>query len=48
MYYCEDKDFFNSIETGIANRNHIDNILESAKLLDRLYASADISEEIKL
>ena len=46
MYYCEDLDFFRSIETGEKNRNHIDNILESMKLLDSLYASADIKKEI--
>ena len=32
--------------TGVKNRNHIDNILESAKLLDALYASAEKKEEI--
>ena len=48
MYRCEDDDFFNSIETGVKNRNNIDNILESMKLLDYLYRSAEIGEEIKL
>ena len=46
MYYCEDRDFLCSIETGEKNRNYIDNILESMKLLDSLYASADIQKEI--
>lgn len=48
MYLCEDKAFIESIETGEKTRNHIDNILESAKLLDALYKSADIKEEINL
>ena len=37
-----------SIETGVKDRNNIDNILESMKLLDRLYASAAIHKEIEL
>ena len=48
MYLREDEDFLNSIETGEKNRNHIDNILESARLLDALYASADAKREIAL
>ena len=48
MYLCEDKAFIESTITGVKNRNHIDNILESAKLLDYLYQSADKKEEIKL
>lgn len=48
MYLCEDQAFIESIETGEKTRNHIDNILESAKLLDSLYASADIKKEIDL
>lgn len=46
MYLCEDKAFIESIETGVKNRSNIQSVLESAKLLDRLYASADISREI--
>ena len=48
MYYCEDADFLRSIKSGEKNRNHIDNILESMKLLDSLYASAEIRKEIQL
>ena len=48
MYLCEDKAFIESVITGEKNRNHIDNILESAKLLDALYQSAKIKGEIKL
>ena len=47
-YLCEDKAFFESIDTGIKNRSHIDNVLESAKLLDRLYASAAKKREIEV
>lgn len=48
MYLCEDKAFVESVETGVKNRSYIDNILESMKLLDALYSSADKKEEIKL
>ncbi len=48
MYWCEDKAFLEAIQTGEKNRNNIDNVLESAKLLDTLYASADARKEIKL
>jgi len=48
MYLCENKAFIESITTGEKNRCHIDNILESAKLLDVLYASAEKKEEIRL
>ena len=48
MYLCENKAFIDSITTGQKNRCHIDNILESAKLLDLLYASAEKKGEIRL
>ena len=48
MYLCEDGDFILSTETGEKNRNHIDNILESMKLLDALYASAEQQKEVTL
>ena len=47
MYLREDEDFFNSIESGVKNKNTIDNILESMKLLDYLYKSAEIGKEIQ-
>ena len=47
MYLCEDKAFIRSIETGEKDKNNIENILESMKLLDALYASADKKEEIR-
>ena len=45
MYFREDVAFLESIDTGVKNRNHIDNILESAKLLDALYQSAEKKQE---
>ncbi len=48
MYECEDRAFLTSYETGVKDKNNIENILESMKLLDSLYKSAKVSEEIKL
>ena len=47
MYLREDAAFLEAIETGEKNRNHIDNILETMKLLNALYDSADAKAEIK-
>ena len=47
MYLREDEDFLSAIEGGIKNRNNIDNILESMKLLDGLYRSAEQHKEIE-
>ena len=47
MYLREDQAFIESINSGIKDRNNIANILESAKLLDYLYKSADKKEEIR-
>ena len=44
----EDKAFIESITTGEKARNHIDYVLESAKLLDALYQSAEQQKEITL
>lgn len=46
MYLCENQAFIESIISGVKNRSHIDNILESAKLLDTLYKSAEKKGEI--
>ena len=46
MYLCEDEAFLTSIRTGIPNRNYIDRILESMKVLELLYASAEIQKEV--
>ena len=48
MFVREDGAFLESIETGVKNRCHIDNVLETAKLLDTLYASAEARKEIEL
>ena len=47
MYLCENKAFVESVVTGVKNRSHIDNILESAKLLDTLYVSAEKKSEVQ-
>ena len=47
-YAKEDAAFIKSIETDIKDKNHIDYILESAHLLDALYASAEQNAEIRL
>lgn len=48
MYLLEDRAFIESVITGEKNRNHIDNILESAKLLDALYQSSEQKKELVL
>ncbi len=48
MYLCEDKAFLESITTGEKTRSHINRILESARLLDLLYASAEKRAEIEV
>lgn len=47
MYLKEDEAFIESITTGIKNKNNIENILESMKLLDSLYRSSEKKGEIK-
>ncbi len=47
MYQCEDEAFIRSVQTGVKDRNNIENILESMKLLDSLYQSADLRREIE-
>jgi predicted dehydrogenase len=48
MYVREDEAFFESCTTGEKNRSHIDNILNSMRLHDTLYQSAERGEEIRL
>ncbi len=48
MYALEDKAFLESIDTGVKTRGNIDNVLESAKILDLLYQSADLGKEIEV
>ena len=47
MYYKEDKAFIEAVISGLKTRNNIENVLETAKLLDLLYVSADKQEEVK-
>ena len=46
MYVKEDAAFIESIRTGVKDKNHIDYVLESAKLLEALYNSASVRKEI--
>lgn len=46
MYECESRAFLESYSTGVKNKNNIENILESMKLLDSIYASAKSGKEI--
>ena len=46
MHHVEDEAFIESLYTGEKTRSHIDNVLESAKLLDALYQSAEERKEI--
>ena len=48
MYHKEHLAFIESIKTGVKDKNHIDNVLESMKLLDALYKSAELNKEITL
>ena len=47
MYGEEDRAFLASIDSGVKDKNHIDYVLESARLLDALYLSSDKNEELK-
>ena len=48
MHMLEVKDFLATMRDNVKTRNDVSNILESMKLLDYLYRSAEIGEEIKL
>ena len=48
MYQRESEAFLESLRTGVKNRCHISNILESAKLLDGLYRSAEQKREMEI
>ena len=48
MHTEEDIAFIECVKTGTPDRNHIDNILESMKLLDALYQSAEKKQELVL
>ena len=47
-YEVENEGFFESIRTGEKGRAYITNILESQRVLDAIYASAEKKEEIRL
>ena len=48
MYQCESEAFIESVTTGVKNRSNIEYVLESARLLDALYESAEKHRELKL
>ncbi len=48
QYLCENKAFIENVKTGTKGKANIDNILESMKLLDALYKSAELRKEIQL
>lgn len=48
MYLKENQAFIESIESGVKNEGNIIEVLETAKLLDALYESANIKKEISL
>ena len=48
MYLREDEAFIEAVNSGVKDRNNIENILESAKLLDYLYKSAEVKKELHL
>ena len=48
MYQREDLRFIEAVKNGLKTRNHIDNVLESARLLDAIYESAEKEAEISI
>jgi len=48
MYEKEDIRFIEAARKGLKTRSHIDKVLESARLLDAIYESAEKQTEIKL
>ena len=47
MYEKEERAFFESFKSGVPDKNNIENILNSMKLLDALYQSANEGKEIR-
>ena len=47
-YEEENKAFFQSIASGKKNRAHIDSVIETAKVMDAIYQSAEKGAEVKL
>ena len=48
MHTVEDEAFLEAVRKGEKTRSHIDYVLESARLLDALYASAEAKHEIDM
>lgn len=48
MYEEEDKAFLQSVSDGIKNKSHIDYVIETAKIMDAIYVSAEKGTEIVL
>ncbi len=48
MYLKENQAFIESVKTGVKNKGNVIEVLETAKLLDALYESANIKKEISL
>ena len=46
-FLCEDKAFLEACDSGEKTKTYIDNILETMKLLETLYASSDMKKEIE-
>ncbi|MDR1025045.1 MAG: Gfo/Idh/MocA family oxidoreductase [Treponema sp.] len=48
MYQREDSRFIEAVRGGLKTRSHIDAVLESARLLDAIYESAEKEAEIRI
>ena len=48
MYRMETQAFFRATATGTRTRNNVNNVLESMRLLDMIYQSAEQHKEILL
>ena len=48
LFEAEDKAFLQSVADGKKNRNHIDNVIETAKAIDAIYESNEKGREITL
>lgn len=45
MFYAEERSFFDSVDSGVKAKGHVDCVLESMKLIDALYKSSDDKKE---
>lgn len=46
MFLEENRAFIESVQSGVPNKSYIDNILETARLLDATYLSAELGREV--